>query len=195
MKKTLLCAAIAAALPVLAQAATVATGATQVGDGAGINAVGGTSIDANLTSFYNQAPMDLPSEWVWIGSNTGVDAVTYEFTFDLSGFNPATAILEGEWGVDNFGTIELNGNLIAELVGNNQLHYTTYRDYGTDVDGFFLPGLNTVTYSMFDGGGPAGFRATATVTADPGSPVVPLPAGGLLLLAGLGGLAALRRAA
>jgi hypothetical protein len=59
---------------------------------------------------YAQSP---DSEWVWVHANgvagTNVPYV-FQLTFNLTGFNPATATLSGSWSVDNDGTILLNGS-------------------------------------------------------------------------------------
>ena len=65
--------------------------------------------------------------------------------------------------------------------------------YGDGDLAVFNQGMNTVNYALFDNAGPAAFRATAIVTADPVSAAVPLPAGGLLLLGALGSLALRRK--
>ncbi len=187
-----LAATLAFGLSTAAHAAVVGQGSTLAGDAGGIDAQGADVSIVSDNDAYSDEITVQPSEWVWVGSINAPSA-TFEFSFDLTGFDVSTASLDGVWGVDNFGSILLNGTLIAELTGNVVDHFSILRGYGTDDAGLFNQGLNTVTYAMFNGGpGPAAFRATAVVEADPIS-AVPLPAGGLLLLGALAGLGLRRR--
>ncbi|MFZ3482036.1 thrombospondin type-1 domain-containing protein [Sphingomonas sp. 3-13AW] len=90
----------------------------------------------------------------------------YTLTFDLTGFNPATAQITGSWGVDNYGVGYING-----------------QPFSTNSDGFSSPtafsitsgfksGLNTITFMVEDYGAPAAFivsgiRGTADRAAPP----------------------------
>ncbi|MEP5758378.1 MAG: VPLPA-CTERM sorting domain-containing protein [Litoreibacter sp.] len=183
-------AMMALALPTYAHAVTVAVGSTQVGDTGGINAVGVTSTSSFNRDFFSGSTTP-SSDWVWSGDINSVDIAVYEFEFDLTGFDLTTASISGLWGVDNTGTISLNGNQIATLndfvIGN----FANLTSYGTSTDTFFNAGLNTLRFDLNDLGGQAAFRATGTVTADVSA--VPLPASALLLLGGLGGVAGLNR--
>ncbi len=183
-------AVLALAIPALAQAATVAIGTTQVGDTGGINAVGTVSTLSSNSAYYS-GPAAPGSAWVWSGNSRDVDAATYTFSFDLTGYDLSTAALSGLWGVDNTGTISLNGNLIASLGAVITANFNNLNSYGTTTPSFFTAGLNTLRFDLRDAGGQAAFRATGLVTADL-SPV-PLPASALLLLGGLGGIAAFKR--
>lgn len=153
----------------------------------------GTS-QASGNGAYNNNPtvvngQAIASDWVWSFVNgVRTTAATYTFTFDLTGFNLTSAVFEGLWGVDNFGTISLNGNAISSLQGNGGVNFSTLTSFSTGVDAFFVAGLNTVTFALTDGGPPAAFRAAVRVTADPNSNVVPLPAALPLFLAGLAGV-------
>lgn len=194
--------AVAAALAALttgAQAATVASGATTVDNSAGIVMDGsGTTIASDNAAYNNQ---DIGADWVWDTNSFDVNRASFTFNFDLSGFDVTTAALTGIWGVDNIGSILLNGVEIASLTGIFSGNFAWNNLYGTSDSSLFNAGLNTVTYLAEDLGGPGAIRATILVEADelPGSEIadspsqVPLPAGGLLLVTGLGLLALRRR--
>ena len=192
---------IALALPVAAHAATltpVKSGATVAGDTNNIVPTTGSSLPSNNPAYASNSTTgatDPASQWVWIRKGqTYPTSATYTFTFDLTGYDPLTAVLSGVWGVDNNGTVSLNNNVIAQLTGSSTLNFSQLHTYGTDKDSFFLAGLNTLTFHLFDTGAPAAFRATAKVVAE-ASPV-PVPAGGILLVSALlAGAAARRRKA
>lgn len=184
--------ALAMVLPVAAQAAVVQQGGTAVGDLGGITAIGGTSVASNNGAYDNSATA-ISSGWVWIGDISSNNNASFEFNFDLTGYDAATASLSGLWGVDNEGSISLNGTEIASLTGAVFGHFSSLNSYGTTDGSLFNAGLNTLRFDAVDLGGPGAFRATATVSADAISPV-PLPAGAPLLLAGLGALGFARRA-
>ncbi|MEM7471377.1 MAG: VPLPA-CTERM sorting domain-containing protein [Pseudomonadota bacterium] len=185
--------ALAATLPFAAQAAVVMEGGSQVGDGNNIAGVRGSSISSNNAA-YDQSPTPIASEWVWIGDINNNDFASFEMTFDLTGFDLTTASLFGFWGVDNVGTISLNGTQIAELAGLQEENFAFLNPYGSADSSLFLSGVNSLRFDVQDLGGPGAFRATARVTADPLQIApVPLPAGAPLLLAGLAGFGVLRK--
>ena len=181
------------ALPLGAEAATVASGTTLVGDLGGIDAAGAAVSVASNNSAYSAEVTSPDSEWVWVdGPNGSLGAVTFEFSFDLSGYDITTALLEGLWGADNTGSILLNGTEIANQPLKTVASFNVLSAYGASGPGLFNSGLNTLVFNLQNLGGPAAFRATAVVTADAIAPV-PLPAGAALLLTGLVALGAAAR--
>lgn len=136
-------------------------------------------------SFSNGIPdvwLDNGPESMWIGvpdSAYGIPEninVTFVTTFDLTGFNPATAQIVGGWATDDFGiAISLNGiplsgltNLATDFTNLNQLNPFS-------IDSGFRDGLNTLEFSVVNGpapgGGPGGFRAQLNGSAD----IAPVP--------------------
>lgn len=190
LKTLSLSLALAVGAGAMANAATIATGATSVGDVAGINAVGATSIASNNSAYFAGATTPA-SQWVWISNQDSANDATYEFKFDLTGYNLSTVSLSGLWGVDNTGTVKLNDTLLASLPTVITRNFNVLHDYGATSG--FLAGMNTLTFTLRDEGGQAAFRATAVVTGDLAA--VPLPAGGLLLIGALGMLVLRRRMA
>lgn len=184
--------ALLIALPIAAQAAPIAIGSTLRGDAGGINAAGAAVSIATNNVAYTQQITDPASEWVWIA---GMNPVTFEFGFDLTGFDVTTTVLSGLWGVDNVGTVALNGTEIASLPAVVAGNYARLHAYGANAASLFNQGANVLTFNLANTGGPAAFRATAIVTADAMS-AVPLPAAAPLLIGGvalLGGLRSRRR--
>lgn len=201
--KTLALGAVATAfLASAAYAATVgsaATGSTSVG---GFVMNGGQAMVDVSNGAYTSVPGDTSPEstWVWNEAGGQSDNITNTFvwTFDLTGYDLTTAVLAGLWGVDNFGTASLNGNVIGAIDFGTAAFNTL--DVVADGTGtpVFLAGINTLSFSATNGypsgsgdPGPGAFRTGVTVTADV-SPV-PLPAAGLLLIGALGGLGVMRR--
>ena len=108
------------------------------------------------------------ARWIYVAdaANLGQDWGTYEFmtTFDLTGYDPSTAVLAGNWALDQYGTIYLNGNLAATLPDgnwNNTLNSFT-------LTSGFLPGTNLLTFNVrFPDGGDGMIVSGASLTASP----------------------------
>ena len=157
----------------------------------------GTAIEplgGNPFRYYNIAYFadDAVSGWVspTASGNAGVGGFyTYQMSFDLTGFDPATAAISGIFGVDNDGAILLNGNTVAS-VGNAD--FATPKLFTMNTG--FVSGLNTISIRMDNAGDPSAFRvefssATANTTFQPlvftEVASVPEPGTGVLLTAGL----------
>lgn len=179
--KSLVLATALVAVAASAQAATVAQGGTGSTGVGGFITPAGTS-DTNNAA-YTQVATTPASNWVWVNDPlVEFGTLDFTFTFDLTGFKLATASLAGLWGVDNSGTVELNGTEVSALAFGyeafNQLHAF---GQGTAL---FNAGLNTLVFHATNAGGPGAFRASVLVDASP----VPVPAGLPLLAAALVGM-------
>lgn len=151
----------------------------------------GASFQATVVS--NQHPVGQYFETAtsrWIGVNAGGSAVvgspyTFELQFDLTGFDSSTAQLSGFWGVDNNGSILLNGSpaigggtLSLGGGGTNNFNLT----HAFTIDGGFVDGVNRLQVQVLDEGNPAGLNVFGlSVVAAP----VPEPATAGLFLASL----------
>lgn len=110
------------------------------------------AMDTSITWGSWIKPAD--ARWIYVAdaANLGQDWGTYEFstTFDLTGYDPSTAVLTGNWAVDQYGTIYLNGNQVASLPDGN---WNSQLNPFTLTSGF-LPGTNTLTFTIrFPDGG------------------------------------------
>ena len=128
----------------------------------------------------------------WIGPNNDEDlngpngSYIYRNTFDLTGFDPSTAAIMGEWSTDNNG--------LDILINGFSLGFTTgFAAFSSGFSPFtitsnFNSNINTLDFVVNNGdvdieGGPTALRVQMTGTADPRGQV-PEPAS--LALTGLG---------
>jgi hypothetical protein len=92
----------------------------------------------------------------------------YETSFDLTGLDPATAVIMGHWATDNAGLdILING--VSTGQGNSQ-QFTNMTYFLINHD--FVSGRNTLTFLVNNGPGdsgesPTGLRVEMAGTADP----------------------------
>ncbi len=115
------------------------------------------------------------------GGGNAQGAYRFRTTFDMTGFNPSTAAIAGQWAVDDDGLdILINGHSTG-IVNMTGLHTLTPF---TLPGGFFVPGVNTLDFALINTGfspvNPVGLRVEiVSATAQPTA--VPEP-GGLALL-------------
>jgi hypothetical protein len=126
----------------------------------------------------------------WIGPynspflNGQLGLYHFRTTFDLTGLNPATAVLTGQWATDDIGDIWLNGAL---MTGNSSLTWSTW--YPILITTGFIDGVNTLDFVVNNTVlSYIGLRVEISGTAD-----TPEPASLVLLAVGLAALTALRR--
>ena len=148
----------------------------------------------NATGYpgYWLAPDSL-SSWITPGLN-GSDAAnqlqfvyTYTTRFDLTGYDAATARIDGRLAVDDsVRAILLNG----QDIGFTANSYGSFKSFA--ITSGFVAGLNTLSFVVGnDYGGPTGLRAELVSTLAP----VPEPAAALLMAGGCGVLLLRRRLA
>ena len=127
------------------------------------------------------------SAWIGPNNDTSIDGpagnYTFRTTFDLTGFNPSTAFISGGWAVDdNDFQILFNGNNIASAAAN----YSTFT--GFSISSGFLPGVNTLDFTIYNYGGPTALRVEmrgeATPVPEPSTYFAGLSALGMLGLFG-----------
>lgn len=111
----------------------------------------------------------------WIGPDTfdgnGAYTLTYRTTFDLTGLDSLTALLNGRWSVDNTGlSILLNGVDTGSPSSPGFGGFTAF-----SINSGFVSGLNTLDFVWNNAGGPGGLRVEVSGTAADASGV-PEPA-------------------
>ena len=169
-----------------------------------VSAPAGFTGALNVVTSASGYPVAPYGDWIgdsagsaWLGPNDifadgPIGIYDYQTTFDLTGFDPATATLTGNWAADDTGSdILLNGVSTGNATANGYTAYTPF----SFTSGFHT-GLNTLDFLVTNDQGPTGLRVDGlTVTAD-GAPVPEASTTislGLLLTLGLGGLLAARR--
>ncbi|HMC62939.1 MAG TPA: PEP-CTERM sorting domain-containing protein, partial [Candidatus Solibacter sp.] len=118
----------------------------------------------------------------------GVYTLDYVTSFDLTGFNPSSVLINGLWSTDNSGVdIFVNGH----STGMTSPSFTSLTSFAlSGGSGFFTSGANELDFRWSNAGGPGGLAVIFSLaTADPASQGVPEPASLFLLGAGLATLA------
>ena len=179
-----------------ARAALVLGGSTGSSGTGGFILTNGNPIVDVFHPAYDNSPTGpaLPnSNWVWdTVAGTVNNPITFEFDFDLTGFDPSTATLGGLWGADNTAFAFLNGNPIASLPNPNISNFNPMVALNVGAGtGFFTAGINLLSFTAEDFGPPGAFRTAFRIDADEISPV-PLPAGAPMLILALMGLGWIR---
>jgi hypothetical protein len=133
---------------------------------------------------------DSSSAWIGPDNDSSADGPSgdydYQTTFDLTGLDPTTAILTGQWSTDDAGVdILINGQSTGLTAGG----FSSWTPFV--IDSGFVAGVNTLDFIVDNGSGPTGLRVEMTGTADPTT--VPEPASLPLLCAGLTALKMYRR--
>jgi hypothetical protein len=155
-------------------------------------------VSGNPTFVYNHPSYltDPAARFIAVQAGGGYSNATNTFTlsFDLTGFNPLTASLSGQFASDNWADAYLNGNLLAAQPHiTDVVNFTTLTAFSASgVD--FINGINTLSFIVTDTGPPSALFVKF-LTSDVLASTAPIPEPFTLSLfgAGLAGAVALRR--
>ena len=162
---------------------------------------GVSEIHYTVTGFspvtYNLAPWYLPddanSRWISSGGDGfGTYVRSFLLTFNLTGLDPATAQITGNWGTDNCGSIYLNGAPTGQVIGSSGAgcpvlaHFQQLTPFV--INSGFVAGANVLEFRLENVD-----REGAMRVDDIAGTATPEPATMGLLGAGLAALALLRR--
>jgi hypothetical protein len=146
------------------------------------SAVTGPAIVATSARLWPIAPFgpwlgdNMRSAWVTpatsgMGPNetNGTANYRYETKFDLTGLDPATAVIAGHWATDNGGLDVLINGVSTGQANTQQFTDWTYFQINTG----FVAGTNTLTFVLNNGAGespgdgPTGLRVEMSGTVEP----------------------------
>jgi hypothetical protein len=85
----------------------------------------------------------------------------YRTTFDMTGLDPSTAAITGQFAADALASVQLN----HVDAGVTSASYTTFTPF--TLNHGFAPGLNTIDFTVANGRGITGLRVKMSGTASP----------------------------
>lgn len=140
------------------------------------------------------------SQWISATADNVAPSGTYTFrtSVDLTGLDPATALITGRWAADNTGYIAVNGTMVGfpPIGGIGNSDTEGFRDW-TDfsLSGVFAPGVNTIDFVVdnLHDGSPLGVRVELSGAAGQGGDTVPEPSTMLIGAMAIAGAAWRRR--
>src|ERR1700690_3015044 len=147
------------------------------------------------TAYVVPTPTDLgwignPANAQWISADGGgfpdVGTFTYATTFDLTGFALSNFVIDVDLAVDDDAQVVLNGqNIVSDNLALNTAAWASFVPY--TINSGLVQGVNTLSVTTFNVGGPGGLLFEAAAVPEPGTL-------GMLLIGAFAGLAgALRR--
>lgn len=125
------------------------------------------------------------SRWVSTAADGNAPAsATFRLSFDLSGFDATTAIINGSFAADNNASLFLNGLATGFSVAG----FSAFTNF--TLSSGFLSGVNTLDFVVLNAGGPGAFRVdnlegTADILVTQ-PPAVPEPGTWALMILGFG---------
>jgi hypothetical protein len=112
------------------------------------------------------------SKWIAPSADNFDNAVgnyDYRTTFDLTGFDPATAQITGQWAVDNAGVDILLNGVSTQISRPGTLNFFNFSSFS--INSGFRSGLNTLDFIVFNQAtgfpNPTALRVELSGTASP----------------------------
>jgi hypothetical protein len=152
-----------------AQAASISLGNTGVGT-YGVTGPAGASTSIVPNGTFPIGPWfanDATSSWIGSTASPAGD-YTYTTTFDLTGLNESTAIINGSWAGDNNGvSILLNGSSTGITANAGSVNFTGFNPFSIANNANFLAGINTLSFTVNNADGPGDNPTGLRVAFDP----------------------------
>lgn len=134
------------------------------------------------------------SKWISTtvgGLGTSNTTFVYELLFDLGGYDPETAGISGRWGVDNLGSVWLNGapaqglGVLTLADDDDWQNFNTLQEFS--IMAGFVPGVNSLRFTVSDVQNPSGLNVSglagfADITSLPESSTLALSLAALAML-------------
>jgi hypothetical protein len=102
-----------------------------------------------------------------------VGTYTYRTTFDLTGLDPGSASITGQWATDNSGFILINGSSTGQTIPLGFPAFQSFTPFSISTG--FIPGINTLDFVTNNAPcecvNPTGLRVELSGTANSGSPI------------------------
>ena len=144
--------------------------------------------------YTNQSPIPQyiantsTSGWLTNSNNAteSFPTATYNWktTFNLTGFNAASASFSGQFAADDTAIVYLNGTEIGQ--SDTAFSYASWTSFASQ-PGLFVAGLNTLEFQVTNGGaGPTGLQVQFLASSETAVSAVPEPESYAMLLTGLG---------
>lgn len=101
--------------------------------------------------------------------NRKTGSYKYRITFNLAGFNPASAVINGRWVSDDKTTAVLLNGVVTGFTGPANYGKNPAAGTAFSFNTGFVPGLNTLDFIVTNnGGGPTGIRVEISGVASAG---------------------------
>jgi hypothetical protein len=160
--------------------------------GPGVPGGGPAAVYSPSSIWFQWVPDDPHSGWIGFQdsfSSSPHGNYTYELSFDLTGYNPATASLSGSWAADQFGSINLNGNATGVSVPDGNWNAASFPNLNPfTISSGFHSGVNTLDFIVTEPDDGDGLRVrdlalTATPVPEPSTLCLLI---GAAIVAGIG---------
>ncbi len=145
----------------------------------------------SAVTFFTAGYLSETANSRWISEtadgSTPVNPATFRLSFNLTGVDPTTVTITGNWAADNCGHVLLNGTTEVGIIPvcNSATSFNTFTAFS--LNSGFVSGANTLDFVLTNTGGPGAVRVdnlagTAGAVPEPATLLLGAPALALALL-------------